>query len=125
MTVLDASALLAWLFQEAGADEVEEALPEACLSTVNLSEVLGRFARDGHDPVPVLQQVQAFGLETVAFDGLQAAEAARLLPLTRPFGLSLGDRACLALARLRGARAMTADQAWSGVEVGVEIRIIR
>lgn len=125
MTVLDASALLAFLFREPGAEEVAAVLPEACLSTVNLAEVLGRFARDGHDPALLLAKLETLGLEFVPFEEGQAAEAARLLPATRAHGLSLGDRACLSLASLRGERAMTADQVWSELQVGVEIRVIR
>ena len=57
MMVLDASALLAFLFREPGHDMVAEAMASACISTVNLSEALGRFARDGHDPEPLWRRL--------------------------------------------------------------------
>jgi PIN domain nuclease of toxin-antitoxin system len=125
MIALDASALLAFLFREAGHERVAEAVDDSCLSAVNLCEVLGRFARDGHDPVEVLGRIRETAIEIVAFDSDQAALAAALIPALRPRSLSLGDRACLALAVSRGVSALTADRAWAGLDVGVEVRVIR
>ncbi len=71
------------------------------------------------------EQVRALGLSIVVFSADHADAAARLLPATRHAGLSLGDRACLALAAAVGGRAVTADRAWSGLDIGVEIRVIR
>jgi PIN domain nuclease of toxin-antitoxin system len=125
MIVLDASALLAFLFAEPGHEQVGAALPGACLSAVNFSEVLGRFARDGHDTTLVSQRIRALGMEIVAFDGDAAAAAAALRTMTDRLGLSLGDRACLALAVARGIPALTADRAWSRLRLPVDIRVIR
>ena len=72
-------------------------LDDSCLSTVNLAEVIGRFARDGHDPRDVLQRVVQSPIGLVPFLAEDTALAAALIPSTRPLGLSLGDRACLAL----------------------------
>ena len=125
MIVLDASALLAFLFRETGHEMVAAVLDSGCLSTVNLAEVLGRFARDGRDSQAVLDRILASPIEVVPFEARDAAVVARLLPLTRSIGLSLGDRACLALALTRGIPALTADLSWSDLQVDVEIRVIR
>jgi PIN domain nuclease of toxin-antitoxin system len=125
MIALDASALLAFLFREEGHEKVEQVLEEGILSTVNLSEVLGRFARDGHDPNLALQNLERGPFEIVPFGAIDAAGAAALLPATTALGLSLGDRACLALAGSRGIRAMTADRSWGQLRLGITIEVIR
>ena len=127
MIALDASALLAFLFAEAGHEQVAGVVDDCCLSTVNLSEVLARFVRDGHDAAAVLEQLAGAGIELVPFLAEDAALAAMLEPATRAAGLSLGDRACLALALSRGIPAMTADRAWAriGAEVEIEVQLIR
>jgi PIN domain nuclease of toxin-antitoxin system len=125
MTVLDASALLAFLFGEPGHQAVAELIPGSCISSVNFAEVLGRFARDGHDVRRVAKRLEDAGIEVVPFVADDAAVAASLRPTTDPLGLSLGDRACLALALTRSLPAITADQAWRKVKVGVDIRIVR
>ena len=125
MIVLDASALLAFLFREPGHETVAGEIGSACLSTVNLAETLGRFARDGHDPELVSRRLSASTLEVVPFSPGQALLCARLLPPARALGLSVGDRACLALAMERGLGAMTADAAWSELDAGVDVILIR
>ncbi len=124
MIVLDASALLALLQDERGAERVERALPEACMSTVNLSEVLGRIARHG-DPFPVAEHLERSPIEFVAFSTVHALLAAALVPAVSRAGLSLGDRACLALALDRQAPVLTADRAWDGLDVRLDIELIR
>ena len=125
MIVLDASALLAFLFREAGHDRVAEAVSASCISTVNLSEVIGRFARDGHDPEQVLARIEASPIQLVPFLAPDAALAGSLVPATLPLGLSLGDRACLALAMVRRVPALTADRAWSSLDLPVRVQLIR
>ena len=99
MIVLDSSALLAMLFFEPGCERVAELAPQSCMSTVNLAEVLGRLARDGRALDVALDQMEQMGIIWVDFDRELASGAAALLLPTVPWGLSLGDRACLALAR--------------------------
>lgn len=125
MIALDASALLAFLYREKGEERVAAVADEACISAVNLSEVLGRFARDGHDPVAVLGRIESTALDIVPFGTQQATLAAALVPATAKHGLSLGDRACLALAASRGIPALTADRAWAALDIGIAIRLIR
>lgn len=130
-SVLDASALLAYLRDEAGADHVADAIADGtAICTVNLAEVLSRVADGGGDPRRVARQLAERGLldGAVAVEPLtseDAVEIARLRPLTRDRGLSLGDRACLALARRLDVPAVTADTAWSRLDLPVELRRIR
>lgn len=125
MIALDASAALAYLFGESGAERVAELLTDSCMSTVNLAEVIGRFARDGHDPREVLKRIAESPIELVPFLAEDAALAAGLVPTTRHLGLSLGDRACLALGRARRIPVCTADRAWLAAGLDVRVEVIR
>jgi len=125
MIVLDASALLAFLFRETGHEQVREALSDACISTVNLSETLGRFARDGRDPEFLAAGISKSGIEIVDFTEAQALTCALFRPRTRKLGLSLGDRACVALAVERGIPVMTADRVWLDLRPQVDVQVIR
>jgi ribonuclease VapC len=130
-SVLDASALLAHLRDEPGGDVVAEAIASgAVISTVNLAEVFSRVADQGDDPAKLAAVLTQIGLLDGAitvepFTAADAIDAGRLRPLTRDAGLSLGDRACLALARRLDAPALTVDTDWQGVAHGVELRPIR
>lgn len=125
-TVYDASALLAVIFSEPGADGVLELLsqPGGEVSAVNWSEVGAKLAERGLHADDIARELSAFGLDVIPFDEEQANLAAALRPATRELGLSLGDRCCLALARTRGARAATADANWKKLE-GFEIIAVR
>jgi PIN domain nuclease of toxin-antitoxin system len=123
--VLDASALLALLNDEPGAEEVETALAESIVSAVNLSEVAAILADIGMPPREVRAILGGFDLPIAPFDDELALLAAELRPATRALGLSLGDRACLALAKSRRLAALTADRAWSRLKLGVAVRVIR
>jgi len=116
--VLDASALLAVLSQEAGADQVVPLLDGAAMSAVNWSETVQKAAARG-------VATQRLRSEVEAFDSAQAEGAATLWPRTASAGLSLGDRACLALAHREVVPAVTADRAWSTVSVDVDVHVIR
>lgn len=123
--VLDASALLALLNQEEGAERVAPFLADAVISTVNLAEVVTRLALAGMPETAIREALALLPLESVPFDVGQAIEVGLLAPTTRPSGLSLGDRACLVLARSFDATAVTADQAWVGIDAGVAVELIR
>lgn len=124
-SVLDASAVLALLFGEPGAEAVADLIAKgAAVSAVNLSEVATVLVRRELDVDGIIQVlVQQVAVE--AFTDADALCAASLHPAGAKFGLSLADRACIALARRLGSNAATADQAWSGLDVGVEITMIR
>ena len=127
--VLDASAVLAWLWREEGFERVEALLAAGyCrMSSVNLSEVIAKALDRGLPPEQVDGLVSSLDLEILPFEAGDALDAARLRPPTRRLGLSLGDRACLALAKARGATAVTADRTWVEVSqtFGIEILCIR
>lgn len=113
MIVLDASALLAYLFREQGYDIVERYIEQSCISTVNLSEVAGRFVRDGIDAEPLIYQIEQTAIKIVPFTQAHALHAANFIAQTQRYGLSLGDRACLGLAKEKHLAVLTADTAWS------------
>ncbi len=123
--VLDASSVLALLNDEPGAGDVAAALPDAVLSSVNLSEAAAILAEIGMPAEDVRAVLSGLGVTTVPFDDELGFLAAALRPMTRAAGLSFGDRACLALARQRGIAALTADRAWTRLKLGIEIRLIR
>jgi ribonuclease VapC len=125
MNVLDASAVLAFLFAEEGQDKVAAVLDGALLSSVNLAEVLSRFARDGLPVSEVRAALSETGLEVVPFDDAQALLAAALVPHTSRLGLSLGDRACLALAATVQGTAITADRAWAEIDTEIRVQVLR
>ena len=125
--VLDASALIALIMEEPGADSVRAIVNDAVLSTVNLAEAVGYFARNGAAEPDIRQMIEPLRIEVIPFDTELAYSAGLLLPPTRAAGLSLGDRACLALALRLGVKAWTTDRLWSRIAraVGVDIEIIR
>jgi len=95
------------------------------LSAVNATEALTRLARIGLDPRRMLASLQRLGIDIIAFGVDDAVIAAELAPHTQALGLSLGDRACLALGRRLGVAVVTADRAWARLDVGIEVRLIR
>jgi ribonuclease VapC len=123
--VLDASALLAVLLQERGGDKVARYLTSAMISAVNLSEVVATAVERGLMLESVMPGLTRLSLEVIPFDAEQAYLAASLRPATRKLGLSLGDRACLALGLKQGLPVLTADQLWAKADVGVQVEVIR
>ena len=123
--VLDASAILALFRGERGAEVVADYRGDAAASSVNVAEVVSRLSDEGLNPMEWQYAVGMLELEVVAFDESQALQSGQLRRSTRHRGLSLGDRACLQLAAMRGLPAVTADRAWKELDVGVEVRVIR
>jgi len=129
--VLDASALLAYLNDETGAKAVEDALARgSAISAINLAEVLTKLSELGKEPAEVSEELQRRGFlgGSVTVLPLTADDAvviANLHRMTKVHGLSLGDRACLGLARRLRVRALTADRAWSRLRIGVKVEVIR
>jgi PIN domain nuclease of toxin-antitoxin system len=130
-SILDASALLAYLQGEPGTEVVQSALADgAAISVVNYAEVLARLADAGEDPAAANRRLGEQGLVAGLLDVIEptledAVTVARLRGPTRAYGLSLGDRFCLATGlRLRWP-VLTADRSWTNVTVGVDIRLIR
>jgi PIN domain nuclease of toxin-antitoxin system len=124
---LDASAVLAYLWKESGWEDVETILltDKALMSVVNVSEVACKAIERGFSEAEGRELVGNLGLQPVDFDLAQAWRAASLRMSTKALGLSLGDRACLALAESQAAVAVTADRAWLGLQIGITIKSIR
>lgn len=123
--VLDASALLAWANDEAGGEAVFEYIATAEISTVNFSEVLQKAASRGVAAAGLATDLLALGLQLRPFSVRHAELAAGLWPHTQKLGLSLADRACLALGLDRNLPVITADRQWSGLDLGIAIELIR
>ncbi len=129
--VLDASAILALVREERGADRVERAIWRGALvSAINWAEVLSELAEDGEaieqSGLHVRHVIEKVGiLELVSFDEAHAEQAARLRMPTKSLGLSLADRACLALGRIHRLPVLTTDRAWRSLHLSIEIEVIR
>ena len=124
--VLDASALLAILNQEPGADRLTpELLSNAASSTVNLAEAQGKLVNRGINPDDAWEATLSPIREAIAFNSEHARLAGDLVVLTRSLGLSLGDRACLALGLALKAPVYTADKSWKNLKLGIRIHVIR
>jgi ribonuclease VapC len=123
--VLDASAVLAVYLDELGAEAVLEIVEGSLVSAVNYSEILSKALDRGDAFDFAIQKLSAMGFIVVAHDLQLARRAAELRPLTKSRGLSIGDRACLALAERERLPALTTDRAWMGLDLPVEIRVIR
>jgi len=130
-SVLDASAFLAYLVDEPGAAAVEQAMCQGTLmSAVNWAEVLSKLAERNQSPDIVEERLVKNGIigsavEIVPLVREDAAAIARLRPLTKKKGLSLGDRACLALGIRMNLPVLTADGSWKKLPLGMDIRIVR
>ncbi len=122
--VLDSSAVLAVLRAEPGAEQVESVMAHALISVVNEAEVVSKLIWRGETPAGAERIVAALPYQAAALDRAQAQRAGALWPLTKQFGLSLGDRCCLALAERVGLPVLTTDTIWRDVDIGVEIRMI-
>jgi ribonuclease VapC len=123
--VLDSSAILAVIFQEPGAEKVSDLLNGGLLSTVNLAEVHTVLALRGVPPDRIRGRVEEMGCEVCLFNEEQAHLTGELVAKTSAYGLSLGDRACLALALDRKATVYTADRNWKNLGLAVEVNVIR
>jgi PIN domain nuclease of toxin-antitoxin system len=125
LAVLDASALLALMRNEKGAEAVSACLSSSVVSTVNQAEVQTKLVSAGLSEQEAWWHIAQIGCPSVPFDEEMARIAGGLVRLTRPYGLSLGDRACLALALQRNATVYTSDAAWKRLGLDIEVEVIR
>lgn len=125
--VLDTSAVLVYLFREPGADKVSPILESASglISSVNYAELVSKLTDHGMPSAIIRETLSGLGLELVDHDEIQAFSTGELRAVSRPFGLSLGDRACLALGIIKQLPVLTADRVWLDVPVQTEVRVIR
>lgn len=121
--VLDASAILALIFDEPGADRVAACLPDALVSTVNIAEVATRLLAQKVPTDTAATIIETLQFSLRPFDYTQALATAQLRSVTRCAGLSLGDRACLALGRTHQAEVITADRVWQNVATAADVSV--
>lgn len=130
-SVLDASAFLAYLRDEPGAEIVENALIDGCyISLINWVEVLSKIVDLGESPDEIIKRLRNEGLlgnslEIIACNEEDAINIAKFRALTKSAGLSLGDRACLALGKRLNLPVLTADKVWTSLSLGITINLIR
>ena len=123
--VLDSSAVLTVINGEAGAERVEGVLTGGSISAANFSEVLSKLVDKGRDDGDAVAVLDALPLTVLPMDVAQARRAGLLRRQTRTLGLSLGDRACLALAVETGLPVVTADRAWAQLDLGIQVTVVR
>ena len=123
--VFDSSALLAISFGESGAERAARGLKDGMMSAVNVAEVISRYVDQGASEEEARVSLQTFGLEIRPFDETQAMAAGLMRTATQKLGLSLGDRACLALAVQEEATVFTADRTWAALDLEIEVELIR
>lgn len=122
---MDSSAALAILLSEKGGDVALDMLPEAQCSAVNVTEIIARLIDEGRSMEEAAGDFASLGLTVAPFNEAMGISAGQLRAVTKSRGLSLGDRACLALAIRENATAVTADRAWAGLDIGCKIELIR
>ena len=124
--VLDASAILALIQKERGAEKLtDEILDNAVASTVNLAEVQSKLVKKGDNPDEAWEDALSSVTAEEPFTSEQAKIAGSLITTTEKYGLSLGDRSCLALAIALKAPVYTTEQSWRNLKLGVPIHVIR
>jgi ribonuclease VapC len=129
--VLDASAFLAYLHEEPGAEAVEQALAEgACIGAANWAEVLSQVTESGAEPEALIRALEARGLlgqtlEVLPWLAEDSVTVAQLYSVAKAAGLSLGDRACLALGFRLALPVLTTDREWQKLPVNIEVRVVR
>ena len=123
--ILDASAVIALIYEEQGMKIVEKHLAYAEISSVNWSEVISYMIRKGFDPNEVTKLLSDLSLPIVDFTESQAITTAQLIEKTSSKGLSLGDIACLSLAMQKKCPVLTADKAWASLNLDINIELIR
>ena len=123
--VLDASAVLAMLHNEPGGETVATALPKACMSAVNRSEVIAKLIEEGLPAWQAEDTAERFGCDVVDADKHRSILAGLLHGLAQRKGISLGDRYCLQLAMELGLPVMTTDRHWASLGLDVEVVVIR
>jgi PIN domain nuclease of toxin-antitoxin system len=123
--VLDTSALIAYVWAEPGAQVVASLIGDAVISSVNLAEAVTIFVAKGMTLDQARAMLAVVPIDVVDFDRALAERTGELVALTKRIGLSLGDRACLALADRERAPALTGDRIWAKLGLGIDIRLIR
>ena len=123
--VFDSSVVIAILKQEPGCSTAESSISDALISTVNMSEVATYLARNSVPKDTIQEVLASFPIQVVPFEESLAIQTGCLYSSCKHLGLSLGDRACLALALSRKMPVLTADRVWSKLDLGISIQVLR
>ncbi len=123
--VFDSSVVIAILKQEPGFSTAESSISDALISTVNMSEVATYLARNSVPKDTIQEVLASFPIQVVPFEESLAIQTGCLYSSCKHLGLSLGDRACLALALSRKMPVLTADRVWSKLDLGISIQVLR
>ena len=123
--VIDASALLAFVRDEPGADRVAAVLSDCVISTVNLGEAVTALVNRGYPAEEARRIMAAVRVDSVPLEPEVALDAGALREPTRSLGLSFGDRVCLSLAAHMDATALTCDRKWTALDIGIAVELIR
>jgi ribonuclease VapC len=123
--ILDASALLAYVKSEVGAEVAAGVIGDAAISAVNFSEAVSKLVGWGASLDAARAALSVATIDVIDFDRELAEQVGALAARTKRFGVSLGDRACLALAARDGLPVLTGDRAWSKLGLDIDIRFIR
>lgn len=123
--VLDASALMVLINEEHGHEKIADYLPESCMSAVNLSEVISILHSTTMPIKEIKRLIQDLVHAVIPFDEIHAYETAELRFLTKDNGLSLGDRACIALGKIKNLSVITADKVWASLNIDAKIILVR
>jgi ribonuclease VapC len=123
--VLDASAMIAVLRSEPGAEIVQSALADAVISAVNYSEVLKKTIERGGDRETAAAFIRGLSIVVIPFDEALAQTSAALYPETKPYGLSFADRACLALGLQRNCDVLTTERQMGKISLPIKVKLIR
>ena len=123
--VFDSSVVISILKQERGFESAESSLSDALISTVNMSEVATYLVKNSVPSDTIQEVLASFPIQVVPFDESLALQTGCLYSSCKHLGLSLGDRACLALAISRKLPVLTADLVWSKLDLGIPIQVLR
>jgi PIN domain nuclease of toxin-antitoxin system len=123
--VFDSSAVIAFLRREPSAEQLIDRFDGSAISAVNYAEVISHGVRSGIAPDEMRADLSGLQLIIHTFDEAAAAATGALIRQTKPLGLSLGDRACLALAKSLGATVITSDRAWGRLDLGIAMEFFR
>jgi ribonuclease VapC len=123
--VLDASAIMAAVLEEDGGDAVHDIDADRIISSVNLAEARSRLFDRGISAELMTVAISVLDAVVVPFSESDAIEVADMRAYTKSAGLSIGDRACLVLAKRLNAKAMTADKIWGELKLPVQVELIR
>ena len=124
--VFDASVMLAMILHESGTEKVtDELLDRSIASTVNLAEVQSKLVKKGYPPHEAWEDTLSAVRSVEPYSSDHARIAGDLIATTEPYGLSLGDRSCLALAITLKAPVYTTEQIWRDLKIGIPIHVIR